>query len=38
MYIGDKLVYNYVTSSPPIVSEDDMLGSNSGESYEENST
>ena len=38
MYIADKLVYNYVTSSPPIVSEDDMLGSNFAESYEENST
>ena len=38
IYLGDKLVYSYITSAPPIVAEDNMMGSNSAESYEEGST
>lgn len=37
IYLGTKLVYTYITSSPPIVSEENMLSSNSAETYEEGS-
>lgn len=38
IYLGSKLIYSYVVSAPPIVSEDTMLSSNSAEFYEEGST
>jgi hypothetical protein len=37
IYLGAKLVYTYIMSSPPAVSEENMLGSNSAETYEEGS-
>lgn len=37
IYLGTELVYTYITSSPPIVSEDNMLSSNSAETYVEGS-
>lgn len=37
IYLGAKLVYTYITSSPPVVSEENMQSSNSAESYEEGS-
>lgn len=37
IYLGAKLVYTFITSSPPIVSEENMKGSNSAEKYEEGS-
>lgn len=38
IYLGSVLVYTYITSAPPIVSEENMIGSSSAESYEEGST
>lgn len=38
IYLGSKLVYSNITPAPPAVSEDNMVGSNSAESYEEGST
>lgn len=37
MYLGAKLIYAYVLSSPPIVSKENMLSSNSAETYQEGS-
>ncbi len=37
IYLGAKLVYTYITSSPPVVSEENMMASNSAETYEEGS-
>jgi len=37
IYLGAKLVYTYITSSPPVVSEENMQSSNSAETYEEGS-
>ena len=37
IYLGVKLVYTYITSSPPVVSEENMKGSSSAETYEEGS-
>ena len=37
IYQGAKLVYTYITSSPPVVSGDNMIGANSAETYEEGS-
>lgn len=37
IYLGAKLVYTYITSSPPVVSEENMHSSNSAEIYEEGS-
>lgn len=37
IYLGAKLVYTYITHSPPVVSEENMIGSNSAETYEEGS-
>lgn len=37
IYLGAKLVYTYIVSSPPIVSEENMQGSSSAETYEEGS-
>lgn len=37
IYLGSKLVYSNITPAPPVVSEDNMVGSNSAESYEEGS-
>lgn len=37
IYLGTKIVYTYITSSPPIVSEENMLGANSAETYVEGS-
>lgn len=38
IYLGSQLVYSNVTPAPPLVSEENMIGSNSAESYEEGST
>lgn len=38
IYLGTHLVYSYITSPPPMVSEDNMIGFSSAESYEEGST
>lgn len=38
IYLGENLVYSYVTPAPPIVSEENMAGNNAAESYEEGST
>ena len=38
IYLGDTLVYTYVASAPPVVSEETMTGSSTAESYEEGST
>ena len=38
IYLGAKLVYTYITSAPPVVSEENMIGSNSAETYVEGST
>lgn len=38
IYLGEDLVYSYITSAPPVVSEENMIGSNSADSYEEGST
>lgn len=38
IYLGNSLVYAVITPSPPAVSEEDILGSASAESYEEGST
>lgn len=37
IYLGSDLVYSYITPAPPPVSEENMVGSNSAESYEEGS-
>ena len=38
IYLGTSLVYSRITPSPPVVSESDMIGSASAETYEEGST
>lgn len=38
IYLGAKLVYNYIESAPPAVSEENMSTSSSAETYEEGST
>lgn len=37
IYLGAKLVYTYIIASPPVVSEENMQGSSSAETYEEGS-
>lgn len=38
IYLGAKLVYTYIVASPPVVSEENMQGSNAAETYVEGST
>jgi hypothetical protein len=37
IYLGAKLIYNYVIAPPPVVSEENIQGSNSAETYKEGS-